>query len=189
MSLDRLEVHWSGFAGAPGVSTFYATPGGDVREKVVNFFDGIKGVFPSVVKWTIPTVGDTIDEASGLVEDAWTVTGGDDIISGTISGAAFSSPAGAVVHWKTGGIVAGRHVRGRTFLVPIGAGQFDIDGTLAPSCVSTLQNQATLLVVDSAEHLMVWHRPPHGASSGGSAHKVIAATVPDRAAVLTSRRA
>jgi hypothetical protein len=183
-NIDRLVVTWSGFAGAPGYSVFYATPLNDVQVDISTFFDAITGLLPNDVTITIPNSGDTLNDATGALVGSWTATSGVQHV-GENPGL-FAGPAGACVSWQTGGIVRGRRVKGRTFIVPLAGGCYDTDGTLEAANRSTLETAADALVASAGGNLLVWSRPVAG--NGGSSHPVTGASVADRVAVLRSRR-
>lgn len=184
MTIDKGVWTWTGFSGAPGYSIFYATPNSGLSGVIKNFFGAIDDYIPSGVTISSPSSGDQIDEATGLLTGTW--TGG---IGGSTPGQAsgvYAGPAGFVINWLTNGVVNGRRVRGRTFIVPCIASLFDNDGTLANNHRAVIQSAADNLVASAAGDLLVWHRPRGGV--GGSAHAVAAAVVSDKVAVLRSRR-
>lgn len=182
-TLGRLRVSWTGFTGAPGLSTFYAEDtGSGFCAAVLNFFTQIRGVLPNVVTITVPSEGDLINDASGALVGAWSDTGG-----GTTTGnggTTYAGPVGAVVHWNTGAIINSRRLRGSTFIVPVASGFDDTDGTVSSGGLSTLRTQASNLV-GAVATLRAWHRP--GNTSGSSA-LITSASVPDKMVVLRSRR-
>jgi hypothetical protein len=137
-----------------------------------------------VVAWDIPGSGDVVDETTGLITGAWTA-GTAATITATGGTGAYAAGTGAFVRWQTNGIVAGRRVRGRTFLCPIITTGFDSNGTIASTQLGTLQTAATALA--AAGKNQVWHRPSPGGSDG-SAHIVVAGTVPDKVTSLRTRR-
>lgn len=163
---------------------FYSPFGVDPTVELGTFFNAIKAFFPNAVTWDIPGSGDVLDEATGLITGAWTAGTAASI---TATGGAVSYPAGTggYIRWQTAGIVAGRRVRGRTFMCPFVIGGFDTTGTIAIATQSGIQAAASALVASGK--LLIWHRPPPGGASGSS-HAVIAATVPDKVASLRTRR-
>jgi hypothetical protein len=186
VTIHRLRVTWNNFPGAPGYSNFY-TRDADIQSlatAVRAMFEANKGLFPSGMTWTYPSVMDAIDELTG------TITGSDPITppagNASTGSGVYAGSAGAVVNWLTDTFVNGRRVRGRTFLVPLAGAQFDTNGSLATSAVSTLQTSAAGLVTAQSGKMCVWHRPTTFAA--GSAPFVTGSNVPDLAAVLRSRR-
>lgn len=184
MAIDKGVWTWSGFTGAPGYSVFYATPAMGLSGVVKTFFESIKQYLPSNVQILSPSSGDTINELSGTLIGGW--SGG---VGGTTTGTGvgdYAAPVGASVQWLTEGVVNGRRVRGRTFIVPIISSSFDPTGSLDTAVQASIQSAADALVTAAAGDLFVWHRPVNG--GGGSIHPITGARVADRAAVLRSRR-
>lgn len=192
MTLMRVTAQWGGFQGGPGYSNFYFYgEGGDElhqahRVLVAEFFQGFSSYLPSGVTIGILSEGAVIDEATGMLVD---YLQGTEPITGAIgsSSGSYSAAAGAVVNWNTNAVVAGRRVRGRTFIVPVGNSGLQSDGTLSEAFISTLRGAATDLIgPGSNSGLSVWSRPRAGAA--GSSAIVTSAVVPDMTAVLRSRR-
>ena len=93
---------------------------------------------------------------------------------------------GACVSWLTGGIVGGRRLRGRTFLVPLHNSTYDTDGTFTSGVLTALTAFQTAM--RAAGPLAVWHRPTTPGGTDGTSYGVIGARVRDRVAFLSSRR-
>jgi hypothetical protein len=128
--------------------------------------------------------GDIIDDSTGALTGSWTAGSTPATVTGS-SGSVYIAPSGLVVNWQTGTIVAGRRLRGKTFLVPGPNGS--ADGTPTTANLSTLTTAATTLIA-STGGLRVFHRPnPVGSSTGVSA-LATAAQVPDKFVILRSRR-
>lgn len=184
MAMRKMPVVWSTGIGGSGLSVFYSPFGVDATTDLGTFFNAIKGYFPNAVTWDVPGSGDVVDESTGLITGAWTAGTAASI---TATGGAVSYPAGTgtYVRWQTAGIVAGRRVRGRTFLCPLVIGGFDTTGTIAVVTQSAFQTAVNTLV--GSGKLLIWHRPHPGAADGSS-HAVIAGVVPDKVSSLRTRR-
>jgi len=180
VDLNQVRVTWSGFAGQPGVSTFYGAGGAsDTVNAVKAFFDAIKGTIPAAVTLTFPGNGSIIDSASGLAKGIWTATTPSPVAC--IGTGGWAAPVGAVVNWRTALWLNGRQVRGKTFIVPLTSQVYETDGTIASVTLGTLRTAASTLV----SSLGMFHvRTP---STGGSA-PITSADVPDKVIVLRSRR-
>ena len=112
MTLNRVNVVWSQWPGAPGISTFYfGAIGTTTVDAVSSFFDAIKSLVPLSLTFTVPSTGDEINEATGQITGVWNATPTTPTRTGTVSGA-YAGNAGAVVHWLTPGVIGGRRVRG-----------------------------------------------------------------------------
>lgn len=192
-TMNRARVAWTNFSGAPGLSTFYLGSSTVDMTALRTFFDSIKSLLPNSVTIQVPSSGDQLNDTTGTITGVWTgpaqtsVTGNGGVIG-------YAGGSGAVVEWLTGLIVGGRRPIGKTFIVPLIAAAYDSNGTLASTTLTTLQNAANALVVAYAGELKIFSRPftpPAGSSKPprvGVAAQIVAARIPDLAAVLTSRR-
>lgn len=185
-SIGRVRTVMTNFPGAPGYTNLYfsLTDGLPDIAKVRTFFETIKNLIPTGAVIQVPNQGDVIDDGSGEIQGNWT-SSAQTAVTCTGTGS-FTGVAGAVVNWHTDGIVAGRRVRGRTFIVPLTGGQFDSEGSLATATITAIQTAAAALPGGSIGKLVVWSRPTPDRT--GSSHQVTAASVPDLSAVLRSRR-
>jgi hypothetical protein len=183
--IQKQVTLWTGFPGAPGYTTLYWNDvTGPNLVALQAFWTGIADRLPSNTTIQVQSTGDRLDEATGAVIGAWSGAAQTPIV-GTGAGA-YSAVSGAHINWRTAAIVAGRRVRGRSFLVPLYGGAYDSDGTIAATVLTDLRTNLATFVAAAAADLRVWHRPVGG--SGGSAHAVTAADIPDKAAALRSRR-
>lgn len=203
----RVKARWSGFTGSPGYSNFYFRDFADgaftdtvadaAGDRVESFFLAIQNLFPTAVKITVQSDAEVIEETTGDITQILS-TGTRAAVSGTAAAAAYSGASGCVVTWRTNGVVAGRRVRGRTFLVPTANVAYDLDGTLQNSTVTTLQTAANALINQTGTpDLGVWARPHKARTSPtgeaiparqGIWHVATSATIPDKVAILKSRR-
>jgi hypothetical protein len=179
-NLHVVRVNWTGFLGAPGVSTFYfddtsAPPLTAVR----NFFDACKSFHPNVVNWSFPNSGRTID-VNGNVIGAWSVSSVSNVV-GTAADNNYSSVSGYLVRWNTGTFVGGRELRGKTFMVPASNAVYDIAGTIQGGMTTSVPTAANALIA-AAPTLRVWSR------RHASVATVSAGAMPDKAIVLRTRR-
>lgn len=192
MTLHRIRSTWSGLPGGSGVSTLYqvAAPSDADLTAIRTFWATCAGQLASDATIQVQNSGDIIDETTGALTGVWGPQTAVSSVVGT-GGANYAAPSGGLVEWRTAGIVHGRRVRGRTFLVPVGSGVYDSDGTLLSTAVTAFQNAATALVV-ALTSMRVWSRPFRGSPSiparSGSAHAVTSAIAKDKAVVLRSRR-
>lgn len=184
-NIAKIPVSWTGGPGGPGVSVFYADAAGTIPTgALATFFGAVKAMIPSSYTWTIPASGDIHDSTTGALVGSWT-QGTPTTVAATGSPTSFAGGTGVVVRWTTDGIVNGRRVRGRTFLVPVVSAIYD-SGSILGTQLAVFQSAAAALVASSGANLRIWHRPSGG--SGGSAHPITGALAPDVAAVLRSRR-
>jgi hypothetical protein len=140
-------------------------------------------LIPGQITVTVPSEGREINDLTGDLVGYW--TDGVPINDSNALTQAFAGPAGACINWLTNGVVEGRNVRGRTFLVPLFASAYETDGSLVTGTLTIIRNAATALV--NAGVLKIWSRPRTGIP--GSSWLVVSSRVNDRVSVLTSRRA
>jgi hypothetical protein len=195
-SIIRLRAAWggSGVVG-PGVSTFYfAQSGSGFPAAVYALLNSQALALPGGTTITVPNAGETINDANGELDGFWSEPSG----GGTITGAGsadYAAGVGMQIRWRTAGIVAGRHVQGSTFYIPIYSSVFSANGTLDDATVTSFQSAGNTFVA-SAAHPVVWSRPYAGDPTAtppkparlGSSHLVTSCVVPDRVSWLRSRR-
>lgn len=193
----KVVAEWSGWSGSPGFSNFYfgvagiatATNALHVQTRVHDFFGAITLCIPTGVIINFhqdsqiidPVTGDILDTLSAATPAAAVVGAG---------ATQFSSLSGACVIWKTSTVINSRQLRGKTFLVPLASGVYDVGGGIVANRLSDMRSAAIALATPGAfpaiEQLVAWHRPVGG--TGGSAATTNTASVANRAAFLTSRR-
>lgn len=194
-NIARVRCVWSGFPGGPGVSTHYLDPGfaagslGVIR----TFYNGLISYLPNTISIQVPGSGDILDDANGELVSQWTDTTPAVCVGTSASG--YAAPAGMIVQWKTATIVDGNRLVGKTYIVPM-ANVFEPGGTPTSAVVTSVGTLALSMVTGLAGDLLVWHRPikanpeadPPVVGRLGSSAPVTTVSVPDRAAVLRSRR-
>ena len=137
-----------------------------------------------MVTWQSQNQGDVIESTTGVISGSW-AGAAQPSVSGTGVGA-YTAPSGCVINWRTAGVVDGRRLRGRSFMVPLHGGAYDSDGTISAAALTSLRTALATFQAAAAPVLQVWSRPLDGA--GGSNHTVTSADIPDKAAILRSRR-
>lgn len=201
-AMQRQRVVWSGFVGAPGVSTFYFTDAAAHQDDLHAFLTALANKIAVDVVLHIEPGGDVIDDSNGTLTGVW--AGG---VTADVHGAAgtapYAAPAGFLVRWETATIVSGSRLRGRTYFVPSATGCFAVDGSIDGAVLPQIVAAASDFVGAVTPDLLVWQRPrvaqvayvdgkgkPHKALSGrpGSSAPVIQSSVPDEVVVLRSRR-
>lgn len=183
-SLSRVRVDWTGFVGGPGVSTFYCTDPAALLPDLRTFFEALKTTISDNVLIEYENAGDIIESTTGVLTGAWSTS----VVSNTTctNGEPYNAAGGLVVNWLTDVILAGRRLRGKTFVVPIGGGgAFDSNGQIDGGVRATVDAAAAALIA-SAGGLEIWKRPKGG--TGGGHGAVTAGVTSSKAAVLRSRR-
>lgn len=188
-NIIRHTAVWSGSPGLPGYSQFYqgvegsiATAAQDGHDRVASFFEILGGLIPSDITVTVDPVYAVIDDVTGELQAEQTVGDPAAVIGGTyVSG--WQSQVGVLIEWVTGVYTAGRRLRGRTYLVPLG-NTYDDDGTLPQGTIDTVTSAAAYITADPG-NFEVWHRPVNGA--GGFGASISGAVIRDKACILRSR--
>lgn len=187
-TLNRLVVAWAGpqvVGTAVNVLHFSASDNSaPPLAAVVSAYQGLASLLPSGVTITIPGSGDQINDTNGVLTGVWAGSGG-----GVVSGSGPATAAagvGACVSWLTGGIVAGRRLRGRTFLVPVTSLAFDGGGHFGAATMTQLGTFANAM--QASGPLAVWHRPSSKGATDGNSYGVVSNRVRNKVAVLRSRR-
>lgn len=190
-NITRIKTVWSNFPGAPGYSSFYyngaedPTVASGAAGVVHDFWNAIKGLVPVGLQWQIQGVADIIDPATGHIVDQISITQ-PPFVQATANGT-YSGTSGGLVDWLTTVYRGGRRVRGRTYIVPLGANTYGDDGSLIAATVNTLQTAANDFLAGTDGANVVYSRPTP-AHPVGTASQITAATVPDLAVVMRSRR-
>lgn len=187
MSHTRITALWTGITGGPGYTRL--SFGGTLDEagataaanRVRAFFDAIKANLSLNTVISFSEVAQMFSPAGQLIGEVAIVP--PPAVTGTGT-AAYSAPSGAVVNWITGVFINGRRVRGRTFIVPLSTNAYFGDGTLAGGTIATIGGAANTLQ-NGVPNLVVAGGVGVG---GGYEATVTGASVPDRAAILRSRR-
>jgi hypothetical protein len=185
----QLTALWSGFTGAPGYTrmcfdgAFTSSQAGARLANMATFFNAIKAYLPASVAISFSTTAQIFNTPDGELIDEVVASPQPTAVAGS-STSAYSGATGMVVNWITGQFNGGRRVRGRTFLVPA-TDCFYTDGTLQSNAITTVQNAANALVSGTPSMVV---RSKITGSTSIITPVVQGATVPDRAAVLRSRR-
>jgi len=188
MPFTRYVPQWNGFTGAPGFTVLNAVGALSTIDaqifanEVHDFFADIANRIPDIASILFP------GEATVHADDG-TLTGALAIVPplevNCTGLGSFAAPVGARVTWETGSIVAGRRIRGRSFLVPMISSMFDTDGTLTSANRTQVVNAAAGLINGLAAaglSLAVW------SPTTSTVSPVTSGVVPDQATVLRSRR-
>lgn len=186
MAYTRITAIWTGATGLPGYTRLKFQ--GDLdsaaalacANRVRTFFDSIKAFLPSAISINfaeaaqVYDLDQTLTAEVGFTPPALVLGGG---------AGSFSSPTGMVVNWLTSLIFQGHKVRGRSFLVPLAGTAYQSDGSLATATITAVQGAATALIAGTPSLVVA-----SGGNGSFAVSPVNAMSVPDRAAVLRSRR-
>lgn len=187
-TLHRIAIGWAGGSVVGAAVNVLHFDGSDNAAPPVAAikaaYQGANAIIPSNVVITVPGSGDTIDDTTGELTGVWTASGGGTVLGS--GGSASPAGVGACIGWLTGGIVNGRKLRGRTFIVPLSSDSYDATGTLSSGGFTVMQSLAAAL--QASGPLAVWHRPTSATATDGTSYGVIANRVRDKVAFLSSRR-
>lgn len=202
-SLARVSVVYTGFAGAPGYSNFYfrrRTGGGwedyigQVISRCNDFYEALESIISDAGHWEVQPSVDIINDFTGELEATHIGTA----LEGDGTGYAAWAPlaSGLCIQWLTDGIRNGRHVRGRTFVVPVAADQIAADGGPVGGALTACGNAADALTGSGAEAVVpvIWSRPKYTNATppvldvNGTYSNITGNYTKDEFAVLRSRR-
>lgn len=193
MAAYRVKIRWTGFTGAPGYTILHfdaptapTAEGADAVHALVHTFTiDLVSNLPSAVSLLVEQAVEVIDETNNQLITIFNATSRASQ-KGVVTGG-FSSSTGACIVWETGEVKNGRRVRGRTFIVPLAASMYDLDGTLTTTCLNDIQAAAGALA-GGGFTLGVLSRPTAKGAADGSFHTVSSGRVSDKTAMLRSRR-
>jgi hypothetical protein len=205
-NIGRVRVVFTGWPGSPGLATHFfhldsMWNWAGYKQEVLNGVGAAYAGFTTYMADTeffdVQPEVDIIDDTDGsLVETQMGTTvhgqGDDTTGQGAIA-------TGFCLTWRTQGIVNSKHVRGRTFVVPVGHICADDNGTPTDASLVAAGTLATGLTNGLSPYgdLVVWARPvteemhtknPKLVVREGSSHIVTDCTITDQFAVLRSRR-
>src|SRR4029453_16202486 len=147
----RVVTVWSGAAGMPGYTNMFfdgfiegAGSAASVADRVRTFWDAIKVYIPSVITLTVQPSVAQINPGTGALQDDYPLTTAPVAVVGTGAGP-YTAPAGACINWKTNTVIAGKKLRGKTYVVPLSGGSYDSAGTLLAGALTTLNAAAVTL--------------------------------------------
>jgi hypothetical protein len=203
MAVLRVKSRWT----IPGAGVAYSVmhfgdggdPQGDNTDAdnstlaVSTFFSGIMQYVPSVVQVKVESDVELLSAESGELITVLQSAERNVLTGGAAANQTWAAPAGACITWNTAGIrtvtSTPRRVRGRTFLVPLASGAFDIDGTINSVAMTALNNAATGLRGNfSNQQFGIYARPSKTPSVPGAFHTITGHRITDQAAILRSRR-
>ena len=194
--LFRVRASWTGFPGAPGVSTFYFLDINTATESLHTLFDAMKTILPNDVVVTVGAAGDVIEDTTGALVDSWVHAA--TLPVGGQSSAATAGPAGLLLGWDTSTILDGHRVRGKTFIVPVSSTQYGVNGSVLPAQQVAIKVATDAFLFEQSLSFVIWHRNRVAraatathlavtARAGG--HGLVTSTrVPSKVVVLRSRR-
>jgi len=181
----ELQTVWTGVAGSPYYTTLRAFSGNDLTAEA--FSDAwdtcltARNVdFPTALTANIQAELRLIDSVTGTLVGTEATTG--NTVTGASSGDSLPRASQGLIRWSTPAIVAGRRLRGRTFLPCIIESFNTAGGKVDASLVAAWREVLDEFITDCQGELCVWS-PTHG-----SVANVSGADLWDEWAVMRSRR-
>lgn len=195
--VHQYRALWDTESGGSGFSVFHAAQGlsqaqaqawaTSIRDM---FFALTSTIIPADVTISFPGEVLELNTATGELAAVVAVTPPTTCV-GSATGA-YSAPSGGRIRWNTAGIVGGRRVAGTTFIVPLISSAYDDAGTLSASTMTTLSGASGTYLATQPGVPVVYSRPFEGADGiaprPGTEHVITSQGIPDRVAVLRSRR-
>ena len=183
MPMYRIRTEFSGMQGAPWLSTMFFQEGGGTAQQAVTavgvFWGAVDARIDTEVNWTTLADVETVEQTTGDVTAVTSTTPA----TGTGGEATSSLPPATqgLVRWRTGQYIAGREVRGRTFIPGLVIGTDD-NGQVISTYMTTVNNAAAALIADANSALTIWSR------ANNLERVVTSGTMWAQYAVLRSRR-
>lgn len=177
----EIRVVWEGWSGGPGYSIFYTTDVPTMRAALGTFIGAVDEYVPGQITLTVENEGRTFEAETGTLTGYW--SDGVPIVDSNAVATNFAASAGLCINWLTAGVVGGRPVRGRTFLVPLTTATYDQQGTILVGALTAIRNASDVLAGTAA--MRIWSRPRAGIN--GSLHAPVGARINDRVSMLRSR--
>lgn len=202
----RVRAASQGWTGGPGLNTFYfrddagtGAPSGAAALLCVNrvrtaMFDG-RTMYPN--GWSCQVAGqvDVLEATTGeLVAELNVAVPA--VVTGTLTDGWGAIPTMMLLRLKTDIINDGRRISGRAFLGPVGR-VLDTDGSPQTAAAGTANAVGVALLDTGATvvYPVVWRRPrlavegpPEVTARAGMSARITSTNVPDKFAVLRSRR-
>lgn len=201
----RVRAATSGWSGGPGLNTFYFGPAGFLEitsaedaqlcvDRVRDAFLAANLLYPPQTTCVVSGQVDILESSTGELITTYAVA---NAAPGPFTGQIGYNPIVTMLLLKlsTNDIMHGHRVKGRSFLGPTATG-LNADGTPDAGLIAEANAFGTSLLdvgIGNGPPLVVWHRPKfapvtHERVRDGDRAKVISTSVPDKFAVLTSRR-
>lgn len=202
VEVARFKTKTTGWSGAPGWATHHYTRSGvvawashapNIIANIQSALADVDSLFPSSMHFETLGTYDVLESTTGQIIYSGEVAPASMDGTGTDSYGPLAT--GLCVTWRTGGVVAGKHVRGRTFLVPVHSGVLDPDGTPAGDALALMATYALNMISTPTNTQFVTLARPKMSSADppvverqGSVHIITSASVKDTFAILRSRR-
>lgn len=193
---SRVALNWD--YGGPGVCTYYwskGTLGGDWDAIAQDFHDELGGMWEaadgycvSSLTWTVLPDVDVIEVETGFLIDQFTLPDTPPTGVGTNSGTNVSRAQQFCVNFGTDIFVAGKRLRGRTFLGPVGEDVVGANSVVGSTDRGVIEDSFIAMTSGVGARLAVYHRANPNTHTGGYYGDVVSVRLKDVLGTLKSRR-
>lgn len=187
--VGQVQTVFQGFSGAPGYSSFYffgdpMSPSTcqDAVDDAFAYWNNVVVQMSQGISFAVQPDVKVFNEVTGALVRVEATTPSSQ--SNFASAGAYAGGVGAVSSWLTGAVHLTKQLRGRTFIVPLGAGAYENNGTIGATPLAALRTHTTTLA--AVANFGVWGRPVGGA--GGEWAGCTGGSVKDQVAWLKTRR-
>jgi len=195
--LGRVQVILTGFTGAPGLMYFHyqgSTPGVFSTADATAAIAAVRAFlyanilcFSGTCSLQVQSTVEVVDYVSGALVRVEAGTGAA-VVVGTGTGTALVAE-GPLMQWFTQTVIKRRLLRGRTFLTPSAVGCLNANGTVMGARIAAAVGAGNTLIAAGGPTFSIWHRPvPFSTGGNGTVGAVVSCQMPDKVAVLRSRR-
>jgi hypothetical protein len=189
MVMHRVRTVFSGVPGTPWLSTFYFAAAIDSAQDAASaaggFWGAVDALINTAVDWTTEADVSQIDEDTGNLVG---VTSTSPVAGvGALNTEMGPLVSQGLIRWRTGAVINGRNLRGRTFIPGLCVSSQD-DGGVVSTTLTTINAAASALISSADSELVIWHRPPTPGASGGAAAPVVTGNMWNQYASMRSRR-
>jgi len=185
----RVRTVFTGVPGTPWLSTMYFNDTGGTAQQAANaaggYWGAIDALMGSQVDWATEADVSVINAVTGTLEGVESTTPLTGL--GALATELIGFATQALCRWRTGTVVNGRNLRGRTFIPGLTTTSAD-DGQLISGHRVAIAAAAAALIADANSELVIWHRPNPDTGSLGLAAPVVTGTAWTEFAVMRSRR-
>lgn len=181
--MRRVRVVWTGVAGSPAYSNFYAVTadndGSQFKAAVGNLITSLAEFVVTPVIATIEGEVPLIDSATGDIQGVSNQT--PQTIPATSTGIMLPRATQLVLRWRTQEFVNGRRVQGRTS-IPYISVALDDDGRVDAGFAAQINADINSFLTEAGSDFVIW------AKTSGGAAQVSAGSVWPEFGVMRSRR-
>lgn len=181
--MRRVRVVWSGVAGSPAYSNFYAVTGdsnGDtfhaaVSQLIADLAAYVVNEVTAVVQAEVPL----IDSVTGKIQGVALLP--PQTVTGQAQAEMLPPSNNMMIKWGTDDFVGGRRVVGRTN-IPYLEQSVNENGVVNPLVISGLSGALSEYILNAGNDAVVW------AKTSGGAAQIQTATIDQKFSIIRSRR-